>query len=188
MLSTVTGVFYAKLRSLLTVIVQSALFGDVQALAYRVDFHPWGLPRAIVLFALEFRVPAMMIDEVVSAEVPCPVRHPALYGTVSRFMIHDPCEHRPHAQCRVGRSKGTCFRGFPQPIMPVTRVDAEHHTYYRRRERFSVERNGTVISDQWIVPYNRLLLVMFDCHLNVELSARRAGEYWYRAELALLLR
>jgi hypothetical protein len=186
MLHVVTKDFYEKLHAMLGVIVQSGMFGDVQALAYRSDRHPSGLPRAVVLILLQSKVSVNRIDTVISAEIPCVAKQPELHDFVCQWMVHAPCDHIPHARCRVGRCKRTCSHGYPQPWVPKTLTVDDHYAYYRRRGLFSFDRNGVTISDHWVLPYNPLFLLMFQCQLKVELSAPRAGEFWHRSELSLL--
>ena len=47
-------------------------------------------------------------------------------------------------------------------------------------------RNGTVIDDRWVVPYNPFLLETFDAHINVEVAAhKRCFKYVYDVTAAL---
>jgi hypothetical protein len=47
-------------------------------------------------------------------------------------------------------------------------------------------RNGTVIDDRWVVPYNPFLLETFDAHINVEVAAhKRCFKYVYAYTAAL---
>lgn len=41
--------------------------------------------------------------------------------------------------------------------------------YKRRKTDHTVNVRNAVLDNQWVVPYNRNLLVMFQCHINVEL-------------------
>ena len=42
-------------------------------------------------------------------------------------------------------------------------------------------RNGVLIDDRWVVPYNPHLLQLFDCHINVEVAAhKRCFKYVYK--------
>jgi hypothetical protein len=175
-------VFYLKLKALLNVIVDKKLFGEVLAYVYRIEWQARGMPHAHMLFILKTKMTtARHIDEVVWAEVPCPVQFPKLYEIVSRCHIHDPCEDRPEAACRVKSGNGTCFRRFPKALNSVTTIIGDGYPQYRRRGRFSINRNGEAISDQWVVPYNPMLLEMFNCHVNCEIAAnKRCFKYVYK--------
>ena len=49
-------------------------------------------------------------------------------------------------------------------------------------------RNGTVIDDRWVVPYNPFLLETFDAHINVEVAAhKRCFKYVYVPAFAIYL-
>jgi hypothetical protein len=60
-------------------------------------------------------------------------------------------------------------------------VTGDGYPQYRRRGRFSAQRNGRLIDDRWVVPYNPYLLELFDCHINVEVAAhKRCFKYVYK--------
>lgn len=41
--------------------------------------------------------------------------------------------------------------------------------YKRRKTKHTIQGRSCIIDNQWVVPYNRNLLVWFQCHINVEL-------------------
>ena len=127
-----------------------------------------------------------MIDDVVSAELPSATKYPMLHSIVARWMVHEPCDQRPLSRCRVARSQGTCSRGYPKAIASETQVEGDGYVYYRRRGLFTAERNGVIINDQWVLPYNPKLLILFNCHINVELFAPRAGDFWHISECRIM--
>lgn len=46
--------------------------------------------------------------------------------------------------------------------------DAGFPVYKRRKTGNTITTRNGFIDNQWVVPYNRDLLVMFQCHINVE--------------------
>lgn len=46
--------------------------------------------------------------------------------------------------------------------------DAGFPVYRRRKTGNTVNKRGATLDNQWVVPYNRKLLVMFQCHINLE--------------------
>ncbi len=177
----VNRVFHMKLMALLDILTHKKLFGEVLAFVYRIEWQARGMPHAHILFILKTKIlSARHIDEVVWAEIPCPQKYPELHEIVGRCMIHDPCDERPDAGCRV-KGQGVCFRKFPKALNDVTSVSGQGWPQYRRRNQFVIHRNGKVITDEWVVPYNPMLLEMFNCHINVEISAhKRCFKYIYK--------
>ena len=162
------------------------MFGTVQAYAYRTEIDPWGMPRSVILFALASRVPRIMIDDVVSAELPCSTTYPTLHAIVARWMVHEPCDKHPLPRCRIGRIQNQCSRGYPKAIVSETQVVEDRYVYYRRRGHYTAQRHGVTIDDQWVLPYNPTLLMLFNSHINVELYAPRAGDWWHLSECQIL--
>ena len=138
------------------------------------------MPHAHILIILENKIlTPRHIDEIVWAEIPCPVKYPELYAIVGRCMIHDPCDEKEDAACR--QEQGQCKRRFPKQFGTVTTTIGNGYPQYRRRGRYVLIRNGQVITDQWVVPYNPMLLLMFDCHINIEIAYhKRCFKYVYK--------
>jgi len=139
------------------------------------------MPHAHCLFILKNKITAPRdIDEVVWAEIPCPIKYPVLHKIVSKCNIHDPCDERLDAPC-VLKGEGTCYRRFPKAFNSETTIIGNGYPQYRRRGRFNINRDGKTITDQWVVPFNPLLSETFDCHINVEVAAhRRCFKYVYK--------
>lgn len=47
--------------------------------------------------------------------------------------------------------------------------DCGFPVYKRRKTRHTVTVRNAVLDNQWVVPYNRDLLVRYQCHINVEI-------------------
>lgn len=53
--------------------------------------------------------------------------------------------------------------------------------YRRRRTGTTVERKGVTLDNQYVVPYNRDLLVRFHCHINLEVcNSSRSLKYLFK--------
>lgn len=101
---------------------------------------------------------ARRIDEHVSATWPDQHRQPELYSIVEKFMTHRNCKSKRRLCYREGRKQ--CKKFYPKPPQEVTTFDSRGYPLYRRSD-----------NDNDVVPYNPQLLLMFDAHINVEVSA-----------------
>jgi hypothetical protein len=62
-----------------------------------------------------------------------------------------------------------CSKGFPKPFCDETRFVANGFPEYRRRnDGREYHKRGFVFTNQHVVPYNPYLLMLFQCHINVE--------------------
>ena len=164
-----TRVFCIKMQQLKQDIFQNGLLGNTITYVYTIEFQKRGLPHAhILLFLHDIDKPRTpeIVDTLVSAEIPNPVTHPALYQRVKKHMIHGPCGHlEPTSPCMESRA---CKKMFPKPPSTETLLDVDGYPKYRRRERHTVIVRSKTVSDTFVVPYNPLLLMKYDCHINVE--------------------
>ena len=120
------------------------------------------------------------IDKFISAEIPDPVRNPSLYQADMKHMVHGPCgKHFPKSPCMetVGNTNiKICSKEFPKDFQLETEMRDYSYPVYRRRApkdvgiTAEIERRGKIITidNQSIFPYNPLLLLKFDSHINVE--------------------
>jgi len=67
---------------------------------------------------------------------------------------------------------GKCSKHFPKDFRERTDWAEESYPLYARPDNGLVfECNGARFTNQYVVPYCPQLLLLFDCHLNVEISA-----------------
>jgi len=67
---------------------------------------------------------------------------------------------------------GKCSKCFPKEYRERTDWAEDSYPLYARPDNSLVfERNGARFTNQYVVPYCPQLLFLFDCHLNVEISA-----------------
>lgn len=64
---------------------------------------------------------------------------------------------------------GKCSKFYPKQFQQSTIVDHDGFPIYRRRNNGNViEKNGVVLDNRHVVPYNSKLLLKYQAHLNVE--------------------
>ena len=78
---------------------------------------------------------------------------------VKKTMCHTKCDPG-----RCLRDDGTCKRGYPK----LSGVDESQRTWCDARGYWHSKR--LYVSDAYVVPYNRALLLRYDAHINVEVS------------------
>lgn len=108
------------------------------------------------------------VDRIVRATIPDPVKEPQLYNVVKRHHIHGPCD--------VGDSvcqddNGRCTKKFPKPFRNESALGEDGYAEPARPDNGPVIEfaNGKVAHNGFVIPYNPELLLVFDCHLNVEI-------------------
>lgn len=153
-----------------------------------VEFRKRGLPHAhiIIILADEDKPRAReIIDKLVSAEIPDEATNPELYKTVMTCMMHGPCgSQNPNCVCM---KDGRCTKGFPKPLIEVTRANVNGYAEYRRRRRpagvlkFRNREYDNETANPWVVPYNPYLSQKYNCHINVEVcTGITAVKYLYK--------
>ena len=148
-----------------------------------------GLPHAHILIILEVKILcSRQIDKLICAEIPNPATHPQLHAIVKKCMIHKPCDCNAAAGCRLKGKNGSCLRRFPKSLQAQTTASGEGYPKYRRRALHTCIIGDRIVTDDWVVPYNPLLLMLFNCHINIEVSThRRCFKYVYKYVFKVLL-
>lgn len=168
----VSRVFKLKLKSLINDITKLKIFGEVVGFMYTVEFQKRGLPHAHILIILKGEDKIRESDKVnklISAEIPDPIEEPDLFKIVTKFMVHGPCGVlNPNSPCM---KTGECSKMFPKDFINYTTISNCTYPRYRRRTGSSVIINDKPIDNRWIVPYNRFLLLKYNCHINVEICS-----------------
>ena len=166
----VSRFFQMKHKEHLRDLLERDILGQVVAYVYTIEFQKRGLPHAhIILFLADADKPRKPdhIDRLVSAEMPDPLLQPHYHGTVKRHMIHRPCGHL-NPQC-VCMEDGKCRKNFPKPLQQQTEFSVNGYPLYKRRGQHRAELRNSTVNDSWVVPHNLLLLMKFNCHMNVEI-------------------
>ncbi|XP_021720166.1 uncharacterized protein LOC110687829 [Chenopodium quinoa] len=110
--------------------------------------------------------------------------NPILCRIVLAHMMHGPCGSlNPHCPCmRKEGKKLSCKNKFPRPYASETSTNKDVNSIYRRRNTGeNVIVRGAQLNNQWVIPYNPYLSMLFDCHINVEAcSTIKAVKYLYK--------
>ncbi|XP_029148314.1 uncharacterized protein [Arachis hypogaea] len=142
------------------------LFADVCT----VEFQKRSLLHAhILLFMHPLFKPKTPkdIDKHISAEIPDKHSKLKLYAVVEKFVVHGPCgRHNNTSPCM---SNGHCSKFFPKQFRSRTIIDESGFPKYIRRDNGrTIMKKNIVLDNSYIVLYNRLLLLKYYCHINVE--------------------
>ena len=177
---------------------EGEIFGKAVAHLWVVEFQKRGLPHAHILIILEAEdVPktAEQVDQIVCAELPPSPEDPnitdeerarrqPLWDIVLSNMIHGPCgEQNKKCPCMENEK---CSKKFPKPFQKHTIMDEEKsYPIYRRRAPNDggswTRKNGKIIDNSWVVPYNPYLSLRYNCHINVECCiSPKAAKYLYK--------
>ena len=174
----VCRVFNIKAKRLIKYICSSNVLGKVISYVYRVEFQKRGLPHLHSLIICEKNTirNASDVDKYISAEIPDPNEDPLLHETVTKKMMHGPCEKKPCYK------DGKCTKSFPKQYSEETKMSFEGYAEYRRRNNGQfVYRSGKKLNNQFVVPFNPTLCLLFDAHINVEVCITiKAVKYLYK--------
>ncbi|XP_044005535.1 uncharacterized protein LOC122850453 [Aphidius gifuensis] len=152
---------------------------EVQAYVFVIEYQKRGLPHVHLLLTLQrnskITTPAI-VDKFISAEIPNPNKNPRLYEIVKKNMIHGPCGD----WCL--NEKGKCSKHYPKEFTDVTTLNENGYPQYRRRDTGTYTRqDGFTFSNKHVVPYNKELPLLLNCHINVEVvSSIKAVKYLYK--------
>ncbi|XP_074323021.1 uncharacterized protein LOC141659970 [Apium graveolens] len=171
----VSRVFKLKLDQLLDLIKKMNYFGKFM---HVIEFQKRGLPHVHMLIWLspESRPNSIeKVDQLVSAEIPDKNYDPIAYEAVKNYMMHGPYSKDIYTSpCMVNR-KMHAFNGntyFDDCGFPV---------YRRRNTSRVINKKGINLDNQYVVPYNRDLLLRFQCHINLEIcNSSRLLKYLFK--------
>ncbi|XP_072066805.1 uncharacterized protein [Arachis hypogaea] len=108
------------------------------------------------------------IDKIICAKILDPNVNNAYYEAIKSFMLHGPCGliSRPTSPCM---EEGHCIRHFSKKFYEVTTVDEDGYPSYRHRDNGRmVKLSGIHLNNRYVVPLNKLLLLKYCVHINVE--------------------
>ncbi|GFX49511.1 helitron_like_N domain-containing protein [Trichonephila clavipes] len=104
-------VFRQKLKSLISFITKSHVFGPTRCWMYSVEWQKRGLPHAHILVWFIDKIRPEEIDSIISAEIPDPSTDQLLFDIVTTNMIHGPCGTlNSSSPCMAD---GKCTKNFP---------------------------------------------------------------------------
>ena len=142
----VARIFKLRKDMLLEDLVRNAVFGQVLAHLWVVEFQKRGLPHIHILLILaddDRPKTTEKVDSIVKAELPpSPTEHgisedekkrrQPLFDTVVTNMLHGPCGNRnPNCPCM---EQGKCTKKCPKALLEKTIMDHEtsHPVYHQR--------------------------------------------------------
>nr|GFA73948.1 DNA helicase [Tanacetum cinerariifolium] len=166
----VCRVFKQKIQALISFLKEERIFGDVIGVLHTIKFQKRGLPHCHTLVwvdsASRIRI-AKDIVRFVSAELPYPRTNLEGYNILSKPMLHGPCGAPSFKALCIKDDK--CSKKFLKKFNQKTFFDENGHVHYWRRDTgVSVTRNEFQLDNNYVVPYNRDLLLAFRAHINVE--------------------
>ncbi|XP_074323464.1 uncharacterized protein LOC141660381 [Apium graveolens] len=176
-------VFKLKLDQLLDLIKKKNYFGKCIGVIHVIEFQKRGLPHVHMLIWLspESRPNSIeKVDRLVFAEIPDKNSDPITYGTVKNYMMHGPCgKDLNTSPCMM---KGKCMRHFPKRFNGNNYFNDYGFPVYRRRNTGRViNKKGINPDNQHVVPYNRDLMLRFQCHINLEIcNSLRSLKYLFK--------
>ena len=187
-------VFKLKLTALMQDLLKKHILGKVQAYVYTIEWKKRGLTHChiLLIMANEYkpRTPEI-IDSAVSAELPDKDTNPQLFQIVTKHMIHEPCgQINPNAPCMEHKgAQKVCTKGFPKMFTDHTSIPEDSYPKYRRKspasggQKTTIRVRGTEVNldKSSMVPYNPLLLLRYQAHVNVEVvHSVQAVKYLYK--------
>ncbi|XP_076927855.1 uncharacterized protein LOC143591556 [Bidens hawaiensis] len=171
----VSRVFRAKLEDLKEQILKKHLLGEVKAYIYVIEFQKRGLPHAhflIIMYPQDKINNPDHYDKVVCAEIPDVRRHPKMHDLVVKHMMHGHCGNlRLDCSCmqEMQGNPKSCRFCYPRQFNDQTTQGEDAYPLYRKRNNgIMVDVRGEFLDNRWVVPYNPMLLMMFNCHMNLE--------------------
>ena len=195
----VARVFKQKKDQLMKDLISGEILGKVVAHMHVIEFQKRGLPHAHILIILANEDRTMTpegVDQAVCAELP---QDPAeatteeeakqrqrLQDIVMGSMVHGPCgTTNPNCPCM---ENGRCTKNYPKQFQNRTIVDPDNNNpTYRRRSptdggrEIVCPKTGRTIDNRWVVPYNPLLSLRYNCHINTEkCTSAKASKYLYK--------
>jgi hypothetical protein len=173
----VARVFHLKLKAFRADLLKDGFLGSAVADLYVIEYQKRGLPHAHMLIILKEEHKLLSthdIDEMICAELPDPVTEKALYDIVTTSMMHGPCGTLDgNAPCCIdkdGVKTGICSKRYPKDYCEHTKACEDGYPIYRRRQngRIFLTKSGFQLDNRWVVPYNRVLTMKYNAHINVE--------------------
>ncbi len=172
-------VFHEKVSIALRMIKNGTLFGVMMTILHVVEFQKRGLPHVHVAVRVAGGGPVQVeeIEKFIRATIPDEEEAGGrLRKLVLEHMVHTPCgPENPNAPCMDNSgNKPTCSKGYPKPFCDVTHVDERGYVHYRRPEGPSAVKKNRLreytVYNCDIVPYCPALLLLLECHCNVEIA------------------
>ena len=186
-------VFHIELKSLIADL-KSGMLGKVVAYFGMKEDQKCGLPHCHILLILadedKPREPKD-IDRIMSAKIPEPNINPKLHEIITRNNIHGPCGALNQSSPCMSRYREAwnCDKDFPKHCVEHTMVMDSTYPVYRHRSpaqggqthKKKVRGQDIEVNNEWIVPFNPLLSLKYNTHINIEiLNSVSSVKYIYK--------
>ena len=126
-----------KVNALLKDLKTKQVFGSYRGLFRTIEYQKRGLPHLHLLLFLD---PALnmdtveMIDQIISAELPCKESDPEFYEIIIKNMVHGPCgDLNPKSPCMAKDSNGQlkCTKRCPKVFSEETVLSENGYPTYK---------------------------------------------------------
>ncbi|XP_038684811.1 uncharacterized protein LOC119984775 isoform X1 [Tripterygium wilfordii] len=119
--------------------------------------------------SIEGEIVRELMHRFISIKIPNESTESLIFETVKKFMVHGPCGvARPSSPCM---SDGRCTKHYPKSFHQETMTDENGFALYRRRDDGkTIFKNGHALDNRFIVLYNKVLLLQYQAHVNIERS------------------
>ena len=146
------------------------IYGIKRCHVYTIEWQKRGLLHVHCLSWMVEKIRSDQIDSILSAELPDRNEDPALFGTITKHMIHGPCgQLNPRSPCM---KDGQCTKHYPRQFLRESITYLNGYPLYRRRYPEDGGVETTIgrfhVDNRWVVPYSPFLSRTFDGHVNVE--------------------
>ncbi|XP_012850822.1 PREDICTED: uncharacterized protein LOC105970533 [Erythranthe guttata] len=167
-----------------TLFIGNPRWPEIQRTFALLNFRKRDLPHAHILLWLHnddnAKTPEK-IDRIICAEIPEEEIDRNMYQLVEKYMIHGPYgQENLKSLCMKDR---VCTKRFTKPFVQQTKLDANGYTVYRRWEDGrTVMKKKTTLDNEFVVPYNRVLLSKYRAHVNIELcnQKKKSNKYLFK--------
>ncbi|XP_055371974.1 uncharacterized protein LOC129605962 [Condylostylus longicornis] len=162
------------------------LFGSLISLQYVIEFQKRGLPHAHIAFRVAGGGPVNScdIDAFVRATIPSEKEAGGrLRELVRQHMVHGPCGIDYLGCPCMDKEKKICTKNYTKQLNDVTHIDDKGMINYKRPNSGDLLTlsNGKTVNNQWIVPYCPSVLLLMNCHCNLEIATTtKVIKYLYK--------
>ena len=119
-------------------------------------------------------------DKYISAELPDQKKYPELHRLMCKHTMHGPCGVlNRKCPCMID---GNCHFHYPYYFYETTQRGKSSYPIYRRRDDGQkVKIRKEWLDNRWVVPYNPILLMRYNYHINVEVcNSIKCAKYLYK--------
>nr|CAD2196515.1 unnamed protein product [Meloidogyne enterolobii] len=175
-------IYEDKLRHLHYLLNKKHIFGKILGYGESREFQKRiGGPHLHRVFCTDIPATPINIENLIWAHIPeePPTADKSAWANFIR-KVRELIEHHQLHDCgdHCKKANGKCKKGFPKPFSNITVLHENKPAEYKRPspenggEVLKIKRGKhTIIYDNSrVVPYNPLILVMFECHHNLEFA------------------